>query len=875
MSINKIEDSVELLEKLQSTETSESQNLIFNGKFNENEITTFLKEQNCCYSEKPLNWKYSCHLFYHIQQIISKIDIDSSNDINQKNCIFNAIQECWKNSLEIFVMKQNKTTYKTTDLNDNDAYEKLKSSIRMVKKFFSIKLVASNSLFDDIKIDYLVGVFAILAMKRNECDVKEFYEIFTQIEAQIGIELLFKFLMMIKIFAGLSKDFSLLVHRELIKMIRKQNGFILLCRNLLKKGDDNSCRKLEVITKIIEGATTHPAQRKAMILEIFKTLRMCLINDERDIIIACIFVLQSFKAKANEEISEVISNQIVGQLDILINPNTTLYGSILMESNEFISFIDILSVLFSTSNVTSLSSKILHMHTVVLFNLYSILPPETSEREKLARVMHFILNNLSKSELQSFIRNLRLKDDIKILKLNSRVCFKNNTFQIGEENAGLNDDTDAFLTLLKSSNNALLLFEIFICLLKILKEVQNSSDTFLTNYNLDEDELPEVLHKKFFKKLSIIEPLQEMIQWKLIQSQLNENPMAIIDAIKEILEKSINEDDENMIIFLSLFKELLGKIKNDEQRKHFTRDILKISDKIKKEHIKSQVTAILLNDNHDKAPDINPSKIAYDDAIRVLQSGEVYFKAYGCDILIKLLKKRDKQTIVNRHTILAAALQNMKETESHAYLNIIRLVTALSYVMDSEVIEALIAEFENNENDIDHRLKFGEVIVKVTEDLGELSFKFRKQLIQCFLKGTRNDNNEFRTSSLANLGTICKILSFQIHNFFHEMFQQLDVIIRCDEYLPSKRAATMVLSNILAGMPNLISFQEFLLSIYHLLKNILATENDEQTKLHAQIGLEHLNEKTKEFLNPQLNLQKEIKIHLDKNPHKIEEIKYK
>lgn len=104
---------------------------------------------------------------------------------------------------------------------------------------------------------------------------------------------------------------------------------------------------------------------------------------------------------------------------------------------------------------------------------------------------------------------------------------------------------------------------------------------------------------------------------------------------------------------------------------------------------------------------------------------------------------------------------------------------------------------------------------------------------------------------------------------------QLEIIIKSDDYLPSKRAAAMVLSQVLAGLPNLMDFQDFLLPIYHLLKDILANENDPQTRLHAGVALDHLNAKTKDFLNPDLKVPKEMKIRLDENPHKINEIKFK
>lgn len=107
------------------------------------------------------------------------------------------------------------------------------------------------------------------------------------------------------------------------------------------------------------------------------------------------------------------------------------------------------------------------------------------------------------------------------------------------------------------------------------------------------------------------------------------------------------------------------------------------------------------------------------------------------------------------------------------------------------------------------------------------------------------------------------------------MFLQLESIVKCDDYLPSKRAAAMVLSQILAGLPNLMEFQDFLLPIYRLLKDILSNEADPQTRIHAEIGLDHLKTKTKDFLNPKLLAEKEIKISLDSNSNKHNEIRFK
>lgn len=86
----------------------------------------------------------------------------------------------------------------------------------------------------------------------------------------------------------------------------------------------------------------------------------------------------------------------------------------------------------------------------------------------------------------------------------------------------------------------------------------------------------------------------------------------------------------------------------------------------------------------------------------------------------------------------------------------------------------------------------------------------------------------------------------------------------------------MVLSQTLAGLENLMDFEAYLTPIFRLLKQVLAQESDPQTRIHAEIGLEHLNKKAKEFLLPEQKMQKEIKIILDeKSNPKTKDIKYK
>lgn len=839
-------------------------------------LSEYLLRFTCHYSNQPASWKYSCYLFYLISNVMDQMDLNSPQaelSDTQKNSILHAIQECYKSSLGICVKRhENRVSYNTTNQSETE-YQRLLCSLRMFDRIFTIKLPTS---FDDAKLDFTIGVLSVITLQRSQADITEFAQIFANAPTKLTSDLVFKFLMMVKGFNGFPKEFQLLVHRELMTMIRSPNGFLVLCRNLVVNPNDSQVplwQKCAMISKITESVALNKTYRKAMIDEIFRSLDESIKAAENDIAGACVYVIHSLISKEDVELQDAIQAKILNELTEFIQPDNQVHGSIIMERSQIDDIINRLHVLFSPTTIKAIPSSILFKHIAVLFDLYVILP-ESPEREKLAHVIAVFLNNRDRKELQAVIENLRLKQGDLSLRLYPRIVYFTNALVMREERNL--DDCYAFVQLLRTCNINVLNYEVFLCLINILGDVQTSGDNFLAEYNVDEENLPFVLHRKFFKKLAILEPLQEMTQWPSLHSQLNEKPKEVLDAIKAVLLKNVEKnraDEQLMVIFFSLFKELVGKLRDEDQRLQMEQDILLIKDKCRSQKLREQIEAIF--SVKVEIPTINPSEMAFEDAMTLIHSSEVYCKVYGADTLIKLLRKADYQALANRHTILAVALQNLKETESYAYLNVIRLLVALTLIMKDEVIEALVAEYQNQDLSIDNRLKVGEVIIKVTEDLGALAGNYKDSLIQCFLRGSSDSTNEFRTSSLVNLGTITQILSYQIFNFFNEMMQQLEIILRSDDYLPAKRAAAMVLSQVLAGIPNLIDFQEVLLPIYRLLKEILANESDQQTRTHAAIGLDHLNAKTRDFLNPDMEMSKRIKIEVDNNPNKLDDIKFK
>ena len=746
------------------------------------DVEFFLSGSKCKFFNYPQSWNYCCYLFYLLLNITQKIDLNIKNEevISESNInsILHAIQECSTNGLELCVKKQqNRITYNATTQTEEE-YQLLSSCVRIFSHLFDIRIINSNSLFDDIKLDYIVGVIAVISF--NKEDTIEFQEYLKNISTQFPQEMVFKFLMMIKGFSGLSKEYQTFVHRELMRSIRTENGFLMLCNNLLIKAEDSQnpiWQKCEIIAKILQAVIAVKSCRAFIVTEIFRTLDISLKNENRDVAGACVFVLKKFSETQDNEFLNLIQQNIQKSFEVLINPEILICGAIVMEFEELKAVLDRLQSLFSNSTIAALPSRLLKDILSILFQLYAMMP-DLPEKQKLSSTILYFLSNRETVELQEIIQRLRLKDGENDLKIHSRIVVKNTPngcqIQIGSEIATF-DDTEAFLKLLKESNNNLFIYNVFLGLFNIFAQIQENKQSFLSGYDVEEDELPEVLHRMFFKKLAILEPLQEMISWKFLHSQFNENSKKLLDVIRKILENSVEKhssagsfDDQTTIIFFSIYRELINKLKNAEHRAEMKKKILKIKDKCRSEQMRKQID-LIFNVKQEESPSMDPSLMAFEDAMKLLRSSEIYCKVYGSDLLIKLLKKRDPQALVNRHTILAVALQNLKETESYAYLNVIRLLVVLTHFMDSEVIDALMVEYKNHDLEIDERLKIGEVILKVTEELGETSAKFKTSLVHCFLLGSRDTHQEFRTSSLVNLGTICRILSYQIHSFFQEV----------------------------------------------------------------------------------------------------------
>uniref|UniRef100_A0A336M9U4 CSON007581 protein n=1 Tax=Culicoides sonorensis TaxID=179676 RepID=A0A336M9U4_CULSO len=846
---------------------------------------------------------YAINLLQSLSELLANLNLDEADEkreelisVNNFNLIIKVIQEVVNYGLnpllpEYFRLKLRINTPIVTQtivkLDEMTKIKRLTDFTKMLRGIFTCKKILAHSGVEFILLELL---FSSFYLKSHNIDILKGSEDITDVFTNRS--LLFQHLMLLKGLPGVSKEISVLLHKSLLKQLQTNGGFEIFSRLMLAKSESESdWRTYEIISKIVAAKGHSKDFYHEMIQQILKFLRICIgVKELERFIPVCTTCLQKL-SQLSLELNQSIANNLTSSLQNLIEPQETLAGTILMTPSEYMDAIKLLNVCFGGSSFASLSSKILIPYLDVLFKLYCL--SSDSKKALLSPILMHILNNREPAELKNLIQGILLNEQTDIMRSFDRVLLKYGTDESNpgpsvivssEEETPYINLSQCFSEFLIQTSNMLLVTNIFIILLELLTHEMSLKDKNVTKGDLlfDEDEtIAELLSMKFMKRLIIIEVLQNLINCKQFQAHINIDPRKILDFVMDMLcnifklneNSQIDQDFDTDItmLLITILKELLLCIRNKEIEAEIINFIKKIQRKSTNSDVKQHLD-VLFSDFHDKSSQ-KPSESKYGSAMSLFDQPEVYLKVYGIQKLIQLLNENDKEAIANKHVLLVIALKTLKIDESYAYLNTIRLILALTNVMESEVIDALIAEFENEDLNVEFRMKVGETLVKIAEALGPITFKYKKELINCCLRGCLNSKPELRTSSLSNIGNICKILTYQVTHFFQEILLIIHQIIQTDTFLPARRSAVMVLSQFLQGMDKIIDYQECLLPIYRTLKYVLQTESDEVTRIHAALSIETLNEKVKEMLVGEL-IKPEIVLKV-KNVKKEFEIKYK
>ncbi|NXH16580.1 TNG6 protein, partial [Bucco capensis] len=235
--------------------------------------------------------------------------------------------------------------------------------------------------------------------------------------------------------------------------------------------------------------------------------------------------------------------------------------------------------------------------------------------------------------------------------------------------------------------------------------------------------------------------------------------------------------------------------------------------------------------------------------------------------LASLLTQREPETLGLQERVLQVFLENMEHEDAFVYLSAIQGVAVLSSKYPEQMLPVLLAQYgcpaqgpEDATRVTVTRMKLGEVLLRVTQALGDMVFQHREQLIQAFLHGARDPDSTLRASSLSNLGQLCQQLGFQLGSIIQEVTSCLTAIARTDPEAEVRRAAVHVVVLLLRGLSDKATevLQDVLRDLYRLLKHVQRAEPDGATVLHAQLALQELDTVMRRSLFPPQTLEKKI-----------------
>lgn len=671
--------------------------------------------------------------------------------------------------------------------------------------------------------DVLSSIFFVLSCE-SENSKPKFQEYLKDIQLKLSHADFFKILFLIQ---GNNKStIQPISHKQLMQTLYRSGSFLALCEALLPSitsldQDEEIVKKRLHSSAVVSSIVTRRGHNKQFYHTIIDEIHQHLLNYIRskrshqlfyiDVGVQCLSKLCTLQLKF---IIRHIQDNVFGLFDRLATPVDMIAGAIVCESNEFVEAINLAHLTFCASGPSdnTLPSELLIPFMPLFFQIHNTLNPSTNKilkNEILALIVR-CLSNQEKAVLNRIVETILYEEYGENEKyLHPRVkieCLNNSENEIftlkivstDSNKDSVADDMDissflrsstALVNLLKQSNHNVLTYNVFLHLLRMFSENFASSNSAVDSSSSEllesENELTTAIEKNFKRKYVIIHALNELILFKSFHGQFTENPHDIISMLDHLLnqqihqiemkkteQKSLENNDEILILILSIVGDFMQRIQNDELKNHLKQTLNKLRTCISNSEMDTVLKKIDIvlesRENHNFSSEFLVAK-----SILCETHSEPYTKVYAIMTILKLIEKKDEETILNAHTVLALAMKMLKEADSYIFLNCIKLLVALFDLLNETVLDALISEYhfdiDSDAADIDFKLKVGETIVKVTQALGQMCYKYKSMLVNCFLRGAYNQNDEFRTSNMSNLGAIMQLLSYQVHHFFQEV----------------------------------------------------------------------------------------------------------
>lgn len=243
-------------------------------------------------------------------------------------------------------------------------------------------------------------------------------------------------------------------------------------------------------------------------------------------------------------------------------------------------------------------------------------------------------------------------------------------------------------------------------------------------------------------------------------------------------------------------------------------------------------------------------------AITSLNDPLVPIRAHGLYLLRQLVES--KSEVISLDFVINLHLIQLKDPEPFIYLNVIKGLQSLIEWNETEVLRILTSIYvnEKNDNDLDERLKIGEVLLRYIESSNELFSGESAEiiadsmlrLIRRPLNDSDKEDDRLRMSAMSLLGTCCKVNPIGIIGNLDDALSCAIGILQLETDKDSaimRRCAVVLIHDLIIGTSNSerVEFpKEYREKVSNTLKYILQTDNDLLVREQAQIVLDTIDE---------------------------------
>lgn len=666
-------------------------------------------------------------------------------------------------------------------------------------------------------------------------------------------------------------------------------------------------KKIDTLSRIITSPIHHYGSISEQLLNLMDVAR----NGPHDMYLVTVACVKQFYEKDAPTCQKLIIEPLLLPLKNVFSDSSVVQkeGHVLLNEEETDSIVKQIHLCFtsSSSKVTSvnLPAKILVPYTNLFFKLFFKVSGSVSILLKYCEdILYHILCDSNQEELSNVLQCVLLGSEtegIYMFPRNFYFNFGSNggvSLKISSEpekdlfSSSVEDSGNRLMDLLEKRNDSSVSFAVFEVLLKMLVDMgmkPKTVNSYSNKLETWEDTLASLMLSSE-KHLGIVRLLAVLVENANVKKRLSESPGPILIFINNLFYTAVhneslneigeNEDSECVFVAFMILNVILDNCGEDTDWSSF-QNLLQpvniIRNKTENEELRRLASRVYnIISACGAAQEIIPGR--HEDESKKTKCEEALHDA--CDPLLpvrghalvqlaKLLQQRDKETVAKKEAVLCLFKENLKNSDSYIYLGAINGIVAFASIKPDEAVKSLIQEYveissagSSSDRNPELRMKVGEILVKLIRNLGAVAPKFKNELLNAFLCGTKDVDHLMRASSFSNLGEVCEILGFRIGPVLRELLLCIRNTLNFDKAVEPRRASVMVVTHLLRGLEadTLNTLQDAALELYRTLKDIYYNDKDDVVRLHAQLALEELGRLAKDFLFPKLPLQKKLQI---------------